>query len=140
MLFFDLFNSYIKLTWCNVLQVVLLKCLTLVFSRVYRYIKCTGQRNKRIVVLGVFPRRFTQWIPPSACRKAQDFISSSDYLSIDVMIRAIPRYPPICALLNQFCPFLSTTTSISLRLNLSWLLLALETFNTEDIFIFYFCF
>ena len=95
MLFLDLFNSCIKLTWCDVLRVVLLKCLTLVFSKVYGDIKCTGQRNKKIAVLGVFPRGLTLWIPPSAWRKAQDLISSSDSLSIDVMILAIPRYPPI---------------------------------------------
>ena len=47
------------------------------------------------------------------------------------MIQAIPRYRPVCALLNQFCSLLSTTTSISLMLNSSGLL-ALETFNKED--------
>ena len=52
------------------------------------------------------------------------------------MIRAIPRYCPICALLNQLCSFLSTSTPISLRLNSSGLLLPLETFNKEDIFIY----
>ena len=37
---------------------------------------------------------------------------------------------------NQFCSSLSTNTSISLRLNFSDLLLPLETFNKEDIFIY----
>ena len=76
-------------------------------------------------------------IPPSAWRKAQDLISSSDNLAVDVVIRAIPRYHPICALLNQFCSLISISTSVSLRLNFSGLLPAsLETFNKEDIFIF----
>ena len=39
---------------------------------------------------------------------------------------------------NQFCYLLSTSTSISLRLNPSDFLLALETFNKEDIFIYIF--
>ena len=51
------------------------------------------------------------------------------------MIRAIPRYCRICALLNQFCSLLSANTLISLRLNSSGLLLALETFNKEGVFI-----
>ena len=38
--------------------------------------------------------------PPSAWRKAQDLISFSDNLAVDVMIRAIPRYHPICALIS----------------------------------------
>ena len=74
------------------------------------------------------------WIPPSAWRKARDLISSSANLVVDVMIRAIPRYCAICALLKQFCSLLSTNTLISLRLN-SFDLLPLETFNKEDIFI-----
>ena len=51
------------------------------------------------------------------------------------MIRVIPRYRPLCALLNQFCSLLSTSTSMSLRLNSTDLLLPLETFSTEDNFI-----
>ena len=74
------------------------------------------------------------WIPSSAWRKAQDLLSSSDNLAVNVMIWAIPRYRPICAILNQFCSLLSTRTSISLMLNSSSLL-ALDTFNKEDIFI-----
>ena len=73
-------------------------------------------------------------MPPSAWRKARDLISSSANLVVDVMMRAIPRYCAICALLNQFCSFLSTNTLISLRLN-SFDLLPLETFNKEDVFI-----
>ena len=73
---------------------------------------------------------------PSAWRKARDLISSSDNLAVDVMIQAIPRYRPICALLNQFWSPLSTSTSISFRLNTSDSLLALETFSKEDIFIY----
>ena len=41
--FLNLFNSCIKPTWNNVLHDVLLKRLTLVFSRVYNDIKDTGQ-------------------------------------------------------------------------------------------------
>ena len=78
------------------------------------------------------------WILPLAWRKARDLISSSDNLSVDVMIGAIPRNHPICACLNQFCSSLSTSTSMSLMLNSSDLLLALETFNTENLFYFYF--
>ena len=51
------------------------------------------------------------------------------------MIRTIPRYHPICALLNQFSSLLSTSLSMSLRLN-SWdSLLALERLSKEDILI-----
>ena len=136
MLFLNLFNSCIKPTRYDFLQDVLLKCLTLVFSRVYSDIKSTNQRNENIMILGVFPRG-GPWIPPSAWRKTRDLMSSSDNLSVDVMIWAIPKYHPICALLNQFCSSLSTSTSISLRLNSSDLLPAsLETFSTEDIFIY----
>ena len=75
-------------------------------------------------------------IPPLACKKVRDLLSSSDNLLVDVMIRAIPRYHPMCALLNQFCSLSSARISISLRLNSSDLLLPLETFNKEvDIFI-----
>ena len=74
--------------------------------------------------------------PPSAWRKARDLISSSDNLTVYVMIQAIPRYCPICALLNQFWSPLSTSTSISFRLNTSDSSLALETFSKEDIFIY----
>ena len=73
--------------------------------------------------------------PRLVWRKAQILISSSNNLVVDVMIWAIPRYCPICALLNQFYPLLSTNTSISLRLSCSDLLLLLETFNKEDILI-----
>ena len=53
------------------------------------------------------------------------------------MIRAIPRYRPICVLLNQFYSLLSRSISISLRLNSSAFFLALKTFKKEeDIFIF----
>ena len=43
---------------------------------------------------------------------------------------------PTWVLSNQFCSSLSTSISISLRLNSSHLLLPLETFNKKDIFIF----
>ena len=46
-----------------------------------------------------------------------------------------PKNFPTSALLNQFCSSLSASTSISLRLNSSALLVPLETFNTENIFI-----
>ena len=62
-------------------------------------------------------------------------MSSSDNLAVDVMIWAIPRYRPICALLNQFSSLLSTSTSITSKLNFPDLLLPLQTFNKEDIFI-----
>ena len=43
MLSLDLFNSCIKFRWFDILQNVLLKCLTLVFFKVYRDIKGTSQ-------------------------------------------------------------------------------------------------
>ena len=86
------------------------------------------------MILNVFPRRVLATDPPSAWRKVQDLLSSSANLLVDVMIRAIPRYRPIYALLNQFCSLLSAGTSISLRLNSSDLLLSLETFNKKEIF------
>ena len=73
---------------------------------------------------------------PSAWGKARNLMSCSDNLAVDVMIQAIPRYCPICPLLNQFWSPLSTSTSMSLRLNSSDSLLALETFNKEEIFIY----
>ena len=88
------------------------------------------------MVLSIFSRRVHATNPPSAWRKARDLLSSSDNLLVDVMIQAIPRYCPISALLNQFCSLLSTSTSRSLRLNSSGLLLSLETFNKEYIFIY----
>ena len=136
MFFLDLFNSCIKSTWYYIFQDVLLECFSLVFSRVYNDIKSNGQRGENIMVLSIFPRGFVLRIPPSAWRTARDLLSSSDNLLVDVMIRAIPRYCPVCALLNQSCSLLSTSTSISLRLNSSDLLLSLETFNKEEIFIY----
>ena len=53
----------------------------------------------------------------------------------DKPIFSIPKILTTGARLNQFCSSLSRNTSISLRLNSSGLLLALETFNKEDIFI-----
>ena len=89
------------------------------------------------MILGVFPMGIHTVDPPSTWRKARDLISSSGNLAINVMIQDIPRYRPMSTLLNQFCYFLSTSTSISLRLNSSDLLLAsLETFNKEHIFSF----
>ena len=87
------------------------------------------------MILGIFPRGSALRILPSAWRKARDLLSSSDNLLVDVMMWAIPTYCPICALLNKFYSLLSTSTSISLRLNSSVLLLSLETFNKEEIFI-----
>ena len=89
------------------------------------------------MILGVFPMGIHTVDPPSTWRKARDLISSSGNLAVNVMIQDIPRYRPMSTLLNQFCYFLSTSTSISLRLNSSDLLLAsLETFNKEHIFSF----
>ena len=107
-----------------------LKRLAPVFFRVYNDIKSTSQQNEKIMVLSVFPWGPILRIPPLAWRKAGDLISSSNNLVVDVMIPAIPRYHPICALINQFCSLLSTNTSIS---NTS---MVLETFNKEDIFIY----
>ena len=87
------------------------------------------------MIPSVILRGSVLWIPPSILKEARDLISSSDKLAVDVTIRAIPRYRPISALLNQFCSWLSTSTSMSLRLNSSDLLLPLETFNKEDVFI-----
>ena len=138
MLSFTLFNSCIKPTWYDTFQDVLLKCCTLVFSRVYSDIKSTSQRDENIMTLSVFPRGVHTMDPPAqtplSLKEDQDLISSSDNLEVNVMIRAIPRYCPVCALLKQFCSSLSTSTSMSLRLNSSDLLLPLEIFNTEDIF------
>ena len=134
MLFLDLFNPWIKSTWYDIFQDVLLKCFTLVFSRVYNNIKSTSQGDENIMILSVFSRESILRIPSSAWRKARYLISTSANLVADVMIRAIPRYRPICALLNQFCSLLWTRTPISLRLNSSDFL-PLETFNKEDIFI-----
>ena len=53
----------------------------------------------------------------------------------DVSICLRPKNFPTLARLNQFCSLLSTSTSMSLRLNSLDLLLPLETFNTEVIFI-----
>ena len=123
MFFLDLLNPCVKSTWYDVFEDVLLKRLTLVFSRVYNDIKGTGQRDANIMVLSIFPGGPMLQIPPSTWRKARDFLSSSN------------RYCPICALLNQFCSLLSASTPIALRLNFSDLPLSLETFNKEDIFI-----
>ena len=73
---------------------------------------------------------------PPAWWKARDLMSSSDNLEVDVMIQDIPWYHPICTLVNQLWSPLSTSTSMSLRLNSLDSLLALETFNKEDIFIY----
>ena len=54
---------------------------------------------------------------------------------LDVRIFSIPKNFPTWVLLNQFRSSLSTSTSISLRLNSSGLLLLLEAFNKEDIVI-----
>ena len=99
MLFLNLFNSYIKPTWYDVLQDVLLNCLTLVFSRVYRDIKGTSQQNENIRILGVFPRGWGRgwdrgwgrvgsilWIPTSTVKEPGDLIPSSDNLAVNVMI------------------------------------------------------
>ena len=51
----------------------------------------------------------------------------------DVSICLRPKNFPTWDRLNQFCSSLSTSTSMSLRLNSLDLLLSLETFNTEDI-------
>ena len=48
----------------DVFQDVLLKCLFLVFSRVYSDIKATGQRHNNIISLGVFPREVHTMNPP----------------------------------------------------------------------------
>ena len=87
------------------------------------------------MILSIFPRGTMLQIPPLAWRKAQDLLSSSDNLLVDVVIWAISRYCLTCALLNQFCSLLSASTSISLRLNPSGLPLPLEIFNKEGIFI-----
>ena len=54
----------------------------------------------------------------------------------DVRISSSPKNFSTWHRLNQFYSSLSTNTSIFLRLNSSDLLLALETFNKEDIFIY----
>ena len=51
----------------------------------------------------------------------------------DVSICLRPKNFPTWDCLNQFCSSLSTSTSLSLRLNSLNLLLSLETLNTEDI-------
>ena len=92
MLFLNLFNSYIKPTWYDVLQDVLLNCLTLVFSRVYGDIKGTSQQNENIRILGVFPREggggggSILWIPTSTLKEPRDLIPSPDNLAVNVMI------------------------------------------------------
>ena len=53
MLSLDLFNSCIKFRWFDILQNVLLKCLTLVFFKVYRDIKGTSQWNENIMIMSV---------------------------------------------------------------------------------------
>ena len=68
MFFLNFFNSCIKPTWYDFLQDVLLKRLTFVFSRVYKDIKGTGQRDENIMVLRIFPRGFDNRTPPSACK------------------------------------------------------------------------
>ena len=120
--FLDLFDSCIKSAWCDILQDVFVKHLALFFSRVYSDIKSTSQQNENIMILSIFPR-------------GSHLISSSDNLAANAMIWAIPRYCPICALINQFCSVLSTNTSISLRLTSSGLLQKASLNKEEDIFI-----
>ena len=135
MFFLDLFNPCIKSLWYDVFQGVFLKRFILIFSRVYSDIRVSVSEMKISWSWASSLGGSIIWISPLAWRKAQDLISSPDHLAVDVMIQAIPRNRPICALLNQICSLLSTSTSISLRLNSLGLLLPLETFNTEDIFV-----
>ena len=73
-----------------------------------------------------------RWVGMSSCLVRIPHLSKSFN---DVRIFSRPKDFPTWALFNQFCSSLSTSISISLRLNSSDLLLALEIFNTEDIFI-----
>ena len=94
------------------------------------------KRYENVMILSVFPRR--GGIGIHATDSLFSLKESLRSYMVDVMIRAIPRIGPICALLNQFCSLLSTSTSISLRFA-PWSssdLLPLETFNKEDIFIY----
>ena len=72
--FLNLFNSCIKPTWNNVLHDVLLKRLTLVFSRVYNDIKDTGQRDENIMVLSIFIRGVHNMNASLSPQKGQSFL------------------------------------------------------------------
>ena len=135
MLSLDLFDSCIKSTWYDVFQDVLLKRFTLSFSRVYNDIKGTSKRDEYIMILCVFPRRVRATDLPQLGGRSKIlypllitwWLMLWYGLSLDIVL-----YMPI---LNQFCPLLLTSTLISLGLISSELLLLLETFNKEDIFI-----
>ena len=71
------------------------------------------------------------WHPPSAYKKALVFWSSSTSFSVDLWMFNNPQNFPTLLRLNQCCYLLSTSTSISLRLNSSDLLL-LDAFNKES--------
>ena len=133
MLFLNLFNFCIKPKWYYVLQDVLLKCFTLVFLRVYSHIKSTSQWDENIMILSIFPRGSILWIPPPQPGGRPEILF---LLLITWQSMLWYRYCPICALLNQFWSPLSTSISISFRLNTSDSLLALETFSKEDTFIY----
>ena len=72
-------------------------------------------------------------IPPSAWRKAEFYDLCLPALPLTFGCELTLKNFPTQAFLNQFCSFLSTSTSISLRLNFSDLLLLLETSNKHEI-------
>ena len=74
MLSLDLFSSCIKPTWYDIFQDVLLKCLTLVFLRVYNDTKGTGQRNEDIMSLRVFPSGCHDVTPSFSLQKSPGFL------------------------------------------------------------------
>ena len=135
MLSLDLFNSCLKPTWYDIFQDVL-KCLTLVFLRFYNDINDLKDREEfiRLVLLILRPRS----APRAMGVVFMSFLLGISHLSrppTDASLCLRPKNFPMWTCLNQSSSSLSTSTSMLLRLNSSDLLLPLETFNTEDIFI-----
>ena len=118
------------------LRIYSLSALPLSFREfTMRYMTPKTERNSSVLSWwsldpdqsGVVPRTGT-----SSCLVSISYFSKPFN---DVRISSLPKNIPTLSRLNQFCSLLSTNTSLSLRLNYSNLLLALEKFHKEDIFI-----
>ena len=136
MLSLGLFNFYIKSAWYDVFQDMLFKCFALGLFAFNYDIHDPKEREEfiRLVLMILRPRPASRTMGTAF----MSFLVSISHLSRPVTnVSMCLRFKdfPTWALLNQFYSSLSTTTSISLRLNSSGLLPASsETFNTEDIF------
>ena len=92
------------------------------------FLFCFGQKKFLYPIT-----RYKITVPPSAWRKAEFYDLWLPALPLTFGCELTLKNFPTQAFLNRFCSFLSTSTSISLRLNFSDLLLLLETSNKHEI-------